>query len=555
MTERRRDLGCVTVLTLVVLGPLLLGRGFWLVGDMVFVPEQPWKTAWLGLGGDLPRAVPMDALVSLLTQVVPGDIVQKALLAAGFLAGGLGVSRLVREQPWFARAAAITLFCWNPWVYERLLIGQWAILLGYFVLPWVALAAVRIRRDPRDWAPTAVTLVVSAVCSPSSGIMAVGVLLVLGLTSDRRGWWRLGLLAVGANLTWLVPALTAATVRVTTDGVFAGFAARAESGAGVVPSLLSLGGIWKSSIVPGERTSAVLVFLACLLTLAALVGLRSASPGRRRWWLLAAASFTIALAPATPGGAEILETIADPVPALALLRDSHRYLAPFALVLAVGVAYAVAEVRARIRPGAEALWSAVVLLVVAPLLLLPSLAWGAAGELERSSYPDGWGDVARIVDADEVTVVLPWAGSYRGFDWNHRRAVLDPAPRLLPGVVLVDDRVRLAGSEVPAEDPRVGAVTEALASTDPAAALRGLGVRWILVEQGMGEVAIPDGTIAHDDAGLQLVDLSAGGTIAEKSRFTWPEMTRTREVLVAIGHFVAILLLLTGFVVILRTRE
>lgn len=552
MTRRRTDLACVAVVTLLVLGPLLLGRGFWLVGDMVFVPEQPWKPAWLGLDGALPRAVPMDALISLLTQVVPGDFVQKALLVGGFVAGGLGVARLVADQAWFARAAAITLFCWNPWVYERLLIGQWAILLGYFLLPWVAHGAIRLRHDLRDWGPAAVALVGSAVCSPSSGVMAVGVLLALGVGRDRRGWLRAGLIAVAANLTWIVPALMADSTRVTTDGVFAGFAARAESGAGLVASLLSLGGIWKTSILPGERTSALLVLLACLLSVAALAGLWRIGPDRLRWCVIAAVSFALALLPVVPGGSDLLESLGAHVPGLALLRDSHRYLAPFGLVLAVGIAYAVTAVRERIRPGNQALWSAVALIVVAPLLLLPSLAWGAAGELERSSYPGAWDDVAALIDDDEVTVVLPWAGSYRGFDWNHRRAVLDPAPRLLPGQVLVDDTVRLEGRAVPAEDPRVRAVAEALSEDDSAAALRDLGVRWVLVERGMGEVTPPSGQTVHDASGLELIDLSDSGQHAVKSRLAWPEMTTSREILVTIGHLCVFLLLFVGATVILR---
>ncbi|WP_182375962.1 hypothetical protein [Nocardioides sp. WS12] len=553
MRERRRDLLCVLAVTLLVLGPLLAGRGFWLVGDMVFVPQQPWKAAWLGMDGALPRAVPMDALISLITQVVPGDFVQKALLVGGFLAGGLGVARLVAQQAWFARAAAITLFCWNPWVYERLLIGQWAILVGYFVLPWVALAAVRLRRGgPGDWAPAAVALVLSAICSPSSGVMAAGVLLALGVGRDRRGWWRAVAIAVVANLTWAIPALTADAARVTTDGVFAAFAARAESGAGVVASVFSLGGIWKTSILPGERTSALLVLLACLLSLAALAGLWRMGADRSRWVLIGAVSLGLALAPAIPVGADVMESLGARLPGLALLRDSHRYLAPFGLVLAVGIAYAVTALRARIKPGTQALWSVVALLVVAPLLLLPSLAWGAAGELERSSYPKAWTEVAALIDSDETTVVLPWAGSYRGFDWNHRRAVLDPAPRLLPGQVLVDDTVRLEGREVPAEDPRVRAVDEALDQDDPAAALRDLGVRWVLVEHGMGQVAPPTGKTVYDASGLQLIDVSDQGPGAGKSRSAWPEMTMPREILVAIGHLCAFLLLFVGATVILR---
>src|SRR5688572_13761798 len=195
------DLAVRTALALAVFGPLLVGPGYWLFGDMVFVPEQPWKPAWLGLDGTLPRAVPMDALVSVVTQVVPGNWVQRTLLVGGFLLGGTGIGRVVREHAWYARAAAITLLLWNPWVYERLLIGQWAILLGYLALPWVVLAARRLRSDPRrGWAEAAVAVGVAAVCSPSSGVMAVVVLAVLGLTRDRRTWLVTAAVGVAANL-------------------------------------------------------------------------------------------------------------------------------------------------------------------------------------------------------------------------------------------------------------------------------------------------------------------------------------------------------------------
>lgn len=552
MRRHAPDLAVTTAVALAVLGPLLLGSGFWLVGDMVFVPQQPWKSAWLGLDGALPRAVPMDALVALASYVVPGALVQKVLLLGGFLAGGLGVARLVRDQAWFARAAAITLFCWNPWVHERLLIGQWAILLGYLLLPWVALAALRLRRDPRDLAPAAVALVLAAVCSPSSGVMAVGVLAVLGLTRDRRGWWRAALVAVVANLPWLVPALMADAARVSTEGVFAGFAARAESGAGTLASVLSLGGIWKTSILAGERTSTLLVLLSCLLSLAALAGLWRAAPDRARWLGLGGAALVLALLPTVGPGADLLEALGSVVPGTALLRDSHRFLAPLGLVLAVGAAHAVTLVRAQVRPGREALWSGVALLAVAPVLLLPSLAWGGGGEIQRSSYPQAWTDVADLVGPDDVTVVLPWAGSYRGFDWNHRRAVLDPAPRLLPGTVLVDDSVLLSDIVVPPEDPRVVAVADALDSDDPAAALRALGVRWVLVERGMGAVDAPAAPVRYDAGGLTLLDLAAEGRVAGGATAVRPEVARPQEILVAFGHGLAFLLLLAGATGILR---
>ncbi|HWJ83459.1 MAG TPA: hypothetical protein VNS55_14565 [Nocardioides sp.] len=548
------DGGWTLLLAAAVLLPLFLGPGTWLLGDMVFVPHQPWKAAWLGLDQGLPRAVPMDALVSAASYVVPGEWLQRLLLTGGLLAGGLGVGRLLARHAWWARAAAIALFVWNPWVMERLLIGQWAILLGYLLLPWVALAARRLRADPRSaWGPAALALAASAVCSPSSGVMAVAVAAVLGLTRDRAGWWRLAVVAVVANLPWLVPSVTATSVHVSADGVFTGFAARAESGAGLLASVLSLGGIWKSSIVPPARESAALVLLSCLLTVAAVAGLRRAvreHPGEwPRWCVLGAGAVVLALLPDLPGGAGVLEWAGGRLPGLALLRDSHRFLAPLGLVLAVGAGGAASAVRERVRPGREALWSVVGLLVVAPVLLLPSLAWGAAGDLQRSSYPGAWDDVADILEQDPgTTVVLPWAGSYRGFAWNHQRAVLDPAPRYLPGEVVVDDRVILDDVVVPAEDPRVAEVGVALGTDDPAGALRAVGVRWVLVEQGMGEPDVPDGEVRYDAGGLRLVDLGAPAHVRGGRDLG-------REALVVFGHFLAIVLIFNGIRSILRTRE
>lgn len=551
------DLAWSAGLALAVLGPLLVGPGYWLFGDMVFVPEQPWKGAWLGLDGALPRAVPMDALVSLATHVVPGSWVQRLLLVGGFLLGGLGVGRVVRAHAWYARAAAITLLLWNPWVYERLLIGQWAILLGYLALPWVVLAARRLRDDPRrGWAEAAIALVVAAVCSPSSGVLAVVLLAALGLTRDRRTWLAAGLLAVAANLTWLVPAVTAESVHVSATGVFGGFAARAESGAGTLASLFSLGGIWKTAILPSARTSTALVLLSCLLSVAAVAGLRRAArdhPGEwRRLAGVAAGALVLAVAPTLPGGAAAWEGMADHLPGLALFRDSHRFLAPLGVVLAIGAAGAVTAVREHVRAGREALWAVVALLVAAPVLLLPALAWGAGGELQRSSYPQEWADVAALLGEDPGrVVVLPWAGSYRGFDWDHRRAVLDPAPRFFPGEVLVDDRVLLDDRTVPAEDPRVDEVADALAAGDPAEALRGIGVRWVLVEEGNGPTVPPEGRVVHAGDGLTLVDLGPGDP--SSGALTDTNGHFGSNVLIWVGHGVTLVLLLSVLTVRIRS--
>ena len=127
-------------LGLLALGPALR-RGFLLSYDMVFVPRQPFTAALAGLTGGPPRAVPSDAVVAVASRVLPADIVQKLILLAIFVLACSGAVALLAGEPWFARLAAGVCFTWNPFVAERLLIGQWALLLGYAGLPW-ALRAV-----------------------------------------------------------------------------------------------------------------------------------------------------------------------------------------------------------------------------------------------------------------------------------------------------------------------------------------------------------------------------------------------------------------------------
>ncbi len=129
------------------LGVLALGpglqRGFLLSYDMVLVPREPFSAAMAGLTGGPPRAVPSDAVLAVASRVLPADLVQKLVLLAIFVLACSGAAALLRGEHWLARLAAGAYYAWNPFVAERLIIGQWALLLGYAGLPWVLRAALR----------------------------------------------------------------------------------------------------------------------------------------------------------------------------------------------------------------------------------------------------------------------------------------------------------------------------------------------------------------------------------------------------------------------------
>jgi len=181
--------------------------------------------------------------------------------------------------------------------------------------------------------------------------------------------------------------------------------------------------------------------------------------------------------------------VTDAWPGAAVLRDAQQFVAPLALAEAAGFGVAVAwAMKPRGRPagppGADRPGVALgVLALLAPVLLLPGLAWGAAGRLQPASYPAGWLAAARMIDASLArgdVLLLPW-GTYRTPAWNHGEVVLDPWSRLLTRPVIWNDGTKVGDVELAPDDPRARRLDGAIRGGGPLTpALRAAGVRFVL---------------------------------------------------------------------------
>jgi hypothetical protein len=490
-------------LAALVLAPLLR-RGYVLSYDMVFVPRQPFTEAMFGLGGGVPRAVPSDFAVALASRLLPADVVQKLVLAGILLGAGYGVVRLLRDAPPLARACAATFYLWNAYVYERLVLGHWALLLGYAALPWAVGGALDLRAGrPGALRRTGLALGVAAVGGFAGGVIVSAVTVVVagwpGAAGRRAGGRRRPLrpagLVLGAalvlNAPWLLPSLLRpAGVPSDPAGVGA-FAARADTPLGTLGSLLTLGGTWNAQVAPPGRGSiaVALVSLALLAVAAAGLGRLARCLGGAGTVALAAAAaagLLVALAPAVPGVAVLFESVVVHVPGGGILRDSQKYVLPLALLQALGFglgAHRLVAAAGRTPVSAPA----AALAVLAPVAVLPALALGAGGRLAPVTYPADWARARALVAQDRVpgaVVVLPWR-LYREFGWNADRPLLDPAPRLFDRPVVVDDALRLADRTVGGEDPWARRLDPVMAGSQPLPdALARHRVRYVLVERG-----------------------------------------------------------------------
>ncbi|GAB2493707.1 hypothetical protein [Nocardiopsis aegyptia] len=676
------------------LGPAL-GPGYVLRYDMVFVPDLPLGTVLRGADG-FPRAIPSDAVVALASLVLPGDAVQSLALLAVFAVGGTGAARLMlgalgapggpgRVPALLASAAAGTAFVWNPFVAERLLLGQWAMLLGYAGLPWAVGAASRLamegpRSTGRSLARLVCALIPAAVGGFSSVVLTALTAGPVALTrqtpkisatpapaapgdsdapgrpapddpsapapaapggsatpassapgdSDAPGrltpegvgkvpgggvtarWWGRGLLLVLAlvlvSLPWLLPSLVSGAA--TDPAGVAAFAARSDTPFGVVGSLALLGGVWNSGAVPpgyGEPVTATARLLLVLVSLAGWVWwVRRARPAFGAGLSVAAvAGLAVALLGASPAGQALVRALIGFWPGFGPLRDGQLYVAPLALVQALGLGAAVVRLlgasaalrpvlgarrtgffgllragarpslRQRPRPaepcaplanppvapGAPGLLGArppgavrvavAAFAVLAPIVVLPGLLWGAGGRLAPVDYPAAWTRAQEAVAADDVpgaVLVLPWS-AYRGLEWTGEPVVvLDPATKAFDRRTLWNDdlvvgtpdggAVVVAGEDARARaaaralevDPATGlpALAEAGRAGELARVLGGLGVRYVVVSAPIDNQFWSEGAdmeIVLDSADLALLRVPEQHINADKPDIPGLEVT------------------------------
>ena len=468
----RTTIGAVALRLAPVVWPLLLavlmlgsalGRGFVLTYDMVWVPDLAVRGDFLGLGSSLPRAVPSDMVVALLDEVVPGMVLQKAVLVGTLVIAGAGAWRMVGRAGFLAGLAASTLYVWNPFVAERLGIGHWPLLMTYAALPWIHLHARRLAAGERSL-PQLVLWLAFASLSPAGGIVA-GVYAVVGVAVEGR--------AVARSVAWTVGAVAAVNAPWIVAGALHGAGAASDAvavrlfaaqGEGVLPAwaaALGLGGLWNAEVVPASRVSWVAPVSLVLVLLVCAAGLRSwlgctTRPARLALVVPAVLGLVVGLAGAAAPDA--VGWLVVHVPGGGLVRDGTRFLALLAPLQAVLFGHGVVRLAASVPARAPAAVLGTVL-VLAPVTLMPDAALGLSGRLDAVDYPDEYDAARRAVEEGRQAgregdvLSLPFT-SYRRPSWNDDRRTLDPVGRYLPADYLASDTLVVSGTEVPGEDVR-----------------------------------------------------------------------------------------------------
>ena len=298
-------------------------------------------------------------------------------------------------------------------------------------------------------------------------------------------------------LPWVVAGLRHPSLGATRAGATA-FAVTADSPAGVVGSVLTLGGVWAPGAWLASRATPAAVVAELVLVLAAGFSwwcLRR-DPRLRRAADLALASYalTVTVVLLAAGPASSWWRSLQVVPGMAMLRDTHRLLGFAAMSVALLCGLAASQVVAEVaRRDWSGRWlpsaGGVLLLVSVGLLTAPDLAARLSTELVPVAFPGQWAQVVAAVGtpppggspAGGSVLILPWQ-PFRQTPWAGPRPFQDPLPLALQAdvggardlLVAPGGRSLWVGGEDPpqAEQWRRGQVDSA--------GLRRLGIGWLV---------------------------------------------------------------------------
>lgn len=374
------------------------------------------------------------SFLTALSYLLPSYWTQKLMLLAIFFLSGWGMARLVPGSL-AVKIFAGLFYSINPFVYERVMAGQWWLLVGYSLVPFIL----------KTQSPVLQAILMTLLFNVSThyGLAMMVFLAIFYFFRFRAGEKLLrdavivaGLVLI-LNINWLLPTVLGKTELNLSLGQFNQgdlqvFQSQPDARLGLVFNLLSGYGFWAEAhdyfLSPKSVVNfwpvLALVFMGLAIYGAYLSIKKKDNPGRP----LALSLIIIFFLALDFAGGVALENVSgffyalyEKVPLLYGFREPQK------LIGFVMLAYAYFG-----AIGLAALKRLVFALLAIGLVFLytPTVFGSFWGQLKPAFYPASWSQVNTVLKqdkADYLTVFFPWH-QYMRFGFNNNRVVANPAP-------------------------------------------------------------------------------------------------------------------------------
>jgi hypothetical protein len=456
------------LLVVVIMLPLWL-PGYILTLDTVFVPHVAAPTT---LGNDFFWQL----FLHILNVFFPSQVIEKVIFTVIPLVAAVGMHRLVvrlsqqfdkgLEWSWAPYVGGI-FYAVNPFTYDRFMAGQYGVLLGYALLPFVVhtwLAFVEKPGRIQMLHLESLVVILSIISIPTLGEFVLIALCVISVAAwqhrrDRKmlasyTWRSLGMLGLFLLLSsyWLVPFATgkgviAGDLQQFSAAHTAAFATIGDNFALKAASVLRLQGFWAEphrlfilpqDVLYGWGTVRLAIWM--LIIAGAAVCWRRARPLAVALGVMGVGSVLLA--------AGLFSTWLTSLG----YREPQKFTGLVALVFAVFMALGAARLaswaQGRPKGTSEAAEVGVFFII---FVFTPTMYWGFIGQLRPREYPAGWYTINNYLNQQQgsfETLFLPWH-QYMSFAFA-QRIIANPAGRFFDRPVTVSNNPELGKITPPA---------------------------------------------------------------------------------------------------------
>ncbi|MHB8189918.1 MAG: hypothetical protein ACYDHP_05775 [Ferrimicrobium sp.] len=463
---------------------------------VALIPNQVY-----GLSGGLIAALPLGLLDNLFPHLL-GQYASVIEITAFFVTASIAMSQLVGGRR-VQRLSASLLFCVNPFVFDRLNVGQINILIGYALLPFALRSLLDAReRSFRAWVIVGLWWVVLISCTPHyAWIFAVPVVVValFNATKPRT--------LLGVTVAVLVGLVSTSYVLVA--GLIGGvgvqvgprnlhsFQTTSDPHLGLFVNVLGLYGFWRlGPTLAKQVVTGWPVLLAGILgvTLYGYLMQHRSSKGstsqRHRVLIIAISGLIgLILAMGSQGPFGWLFSFAYfHIPYFNIMREPEKFSSLLAVGEAVGFGWGV-NAMYDIAKGKTARILTVAIAAVLVIAYEPLIFYGLFRQAKTSEYPTSWYAANKLMGTgDGVVLALPWH-QYLSYPFTQERVVANLSPGFFTRAVISGNNAQLPNIATTSTSRRSaflqyaydnGATTHYFGSL-----LAPLGVKYVVLEKAV----------------------------------------------------------------------
>jgi hypothetical protein len=462
--------------------------------DWVQGTNAPFLTTSLyGLNGGLTTSIIPAIAMAILNTCFSGAATWIPLFLF-FPIGTLGIGRLVGGAQW-RRFAAGVLFVVNPFVFNRIYVGQIVLLLGYALLPFAISSLLNSAVSPeRQWLKVVLWWFLLTSLSPHFVWifgLSIGIVFLYELVARRQKIIRLVKWLFSASVMFLVtisylliPSLFTSlptTVGTTSLNLYRTVA---DPILGLVPNVLGMYGFWR--IGPGPTLPKNQLpgwfLLLLLLLVAASFALSSSRTGgeppsgsestkvRSNRWSAARAQLQshqlfivigtagffgllLALGTQGPTGA-LFSLLYNNVSFFQIMREPQKFLILWVLCLSVFYAFGAERIVLSVKSKRLQKVAAFVLCAGLPIAYTPTMFAGLSNQIALSSVPAAYQQADKLMGPGQGQILyLPWH-IYMSYPFANNRVVANIAFGVFTRGVISGDNVESGGVSTQSTSPR-----------------------------------------------------------------------------------------------------